>query len=672
VTAALRCRLGDFNATSAFEKLGHLIAASAEAGFSTHRHKQTDAWREEFQYLETTAKSLIQRMPKSESWSILLEYDIPRRGKRPDAVVLADDLIFVLEFKFGAEAFRSADEWQAVSYGLDLRDFHAASLGRRIFPVLIATGGQTRPVNEDSLKLPRDRLVAPVQFVGDDPEQLALRLERLHDQYHDPDASVLFPEEWELSAYRPTPTIIEAAETLFAGHSVADISHSFAHNLDVTSNTLVRAIQQSQRERRRTICFVTGIPGSGKTLAGLNAVHSPEMRQSGRPAGVFLSGNGPLVKIVREALIRDQQRRGQSRSEAKRIVSTFIANVHQFLVTYGLHRTTEPPYENAIVFDEAQRAWDADAVLRKHEVDKSEPQLVLEIMERAEDWATIIALVGGGQEIHKGEAGLEEWGRALIQSKERWRVLVSPDVISGGASVAGHRLFNDELPTNIEVVELPELHLAVSVRSPRAHRLGEWVNSLLLGRVPSTAHERTTSEEYPIVMTRDLAAAKAWLRAHADPQQRIGMLASSGALRLRAHGIELSSGFRQGYPYADWFLSDAEDTRSSFQLEVAATEFECQGLELDWTLVCWGGDFLIDPSTTSWAFRNFRGTRWQNVRRVEDQRYIANKYRVLLTRARRGMVLWIPPGDAADPSRLPQLLDATAEFLAEAGISLVM
>jgi hypothetical protein len=576
---------------------------------------------------------------------------------------------FVIEFKIGATTFVSADVWQTMSYALDLRDFHFGSEGRRVVPILLATEATNDPPD---IQEHHTSLVTPVvQIGGVNRSHLPDSIVQLHRSYHDVSAKAIDPDTWVNASYRPIPTIIEAAEELFAGHAVVNISHSFATNLDVTSRVLVEAIQRAQAQQQRLICFVTGIPGAGKTLTGLNAVHDPTMRGQGRPAAVFLSGNGPLVKIVREALIRDRQRAGMQRHEAARTVSTFIDNVHRFVVTYGLERTSEPPYENAIVFDEAQRAWDAEAVAKKHHVRKSEPQLVLEIMERSPDWSVIIALVGGGQEIHRGEAGLGEWGLALGTRQVEWQVLVSPEALQGGPSVAGHRLFAASAPSCVKLVEIPQLHLDVSVRSPRARRIGEWVNSLLTDEEVNESDDLDCSGEFPIVLTRELDRARRWLRERNDGSQRCGLLASSGAIRLRSDGIELPSGFRRAYSYEDWFLSGCEDTRSSLWLEVAATEFECQGLELDWTGVCWGGDFLRHSRRQQWSYRKFRGTKWQSVRQEQERRYVANKYRVLLTRARRGMVIWVPRGSADDPTRDPAAFEVTAKYLEARGIPII-
>jgi hypothetical protein len=540
-----------------------------------------------------------------------------------------------------------------------------------LIPLLIATGVAA----ETPVSCPSDRTsgscVLAVQC-SPDPVGLATAdlIWRLYTRRHNPIASDIDPVDWENAPYRPTPTIIEAAEQIFSGHSVKDISHAFATNLSVTCAALLEAIESAHAENRRVICFVTGIPGAGKTLAGLNAVHDPSIRAQGRPAAVFLSGNGPLVKIVRAALVRDRQRAGVTVKDATRTVRTFIDNVHRFIKTYGIQRADEAPYENAIIFDEAQRAWDTDAVFRHHKIRKSEPELVLDIMERAPGWSVIIALVGGGQEINRGEAGLEEWGRALNARANAWKVLASPAALTGGHAVSMHRLFTSAISQSLEVVPKPELHLDVSVRSPRARRISEWVDGLLTG-VETKSLGAIGSDEFPIVLTRGLNIARNWLRAKSEGVQRCGLLASSGALRLRPHGIEVSTGFRHGFAYEQWFLAERQDPRSSMSLEVAATEFECQGLELDWTCICWGGDFVRSAKQEAWMFRRFQGSGWKRVRSESQVQYMRNKYRVLLTRARQGMVIWVPEGDPIDSSREPDLFNSTAAYLVECGVPLL-
>jgi hypothetical protein len=493
------------------------------------------------------------------------------------------------------------------------------------------------------------------------------------NQEHRDHLAAIDPLAWEASPYHPVPSIIEAAEALFAGHNVLDIAHSHAGatNLTITTDRLVNIIQQAQRQSEKVICFVTGVPGAGKTLAGLNVVHNSALRREGRPAGVFLSGNGPLVRIVSAAIARDHKRRTGT-SDSKRTVGTFIQNVHAF-VREGLEKADKPPVEKVVIFDEAQRAWNADQNRKKNSLDASEPETMISIMDRHQDWAVLVALVGCGQEIHNGEAGLAEWGRTLREKFPHWKIAVSPKAVEHDASNAGHQLFEEGNAGSLSIRTEPSLHLEVNLRSFRARKFAEWVEAVLAGDQPHAAQIVPELRDFPFRVTRSLTKARVWLRQHARGQQRAGLVASSGALRLRADGLELSSGFRQGNRdmYVHWFLDLPPDVRSSNQLEIAASEFECQGLELDWIGVCWGGDFAYDPTVRHWAFRNFSGSRWGILRNEIDRQYLLNTYRVLLTRARRGLVLWIPPGDAVDETRLPIPFNTTAEYLISCGIPLM-
>jgi DUF2075 family protein len=427
-------------------------------------------------------------------------------------------------------------------------------------------------------------------------------------------------------------------------------------------------IRDAQRRRAKVACFVTGIPGAGKTLAGLNVVHNPSLRESGRAPGVFLSGNGPLVKIVRAAIERDFKRR-KKEAGAERTSGTFIQNVHEF-VRDSLAKPDKPPAENVVVFDEAQRAWDAKQNEKKTGREESEPQTVLGIMDRHSDWAVLVALVGGGQEINVGEAGLSEWGRTIREHFPHWQIAVSPSALAGDASVAGHRLFARGERGATIIHEEPALHLDVNLRAFRVQTLTEWVNAILAGDADSAKTLAATLSAFPLAMTRDLSVARAWLRERTRGLRRCGLVASSGAIRLRADGLELSSGFRRGNRdlFVHWFLNLPPDVRSSNQLEVAASEFECQGLELDWVGVCWGGDLAFDAHSSRWSFRNFSGTKWQAVAAPVDRAYLLNTYRVLLTRAREGAIVWIPRGDSADETRAPEHFDMTAEFLRNCGL----
>ncbi len=482
-------------------------------------------------------------------------------------------------------------------------------------------------------------------------------------------AEFITPRRWLNSPYRPTPTIIEAATLLYDGHDVRELSHRHARNLDQTTQMLFEAIQDAQRNSRRTVCFVTGIPGAGKTLTGLNVVHGQGMRHSSSLSGIFLSGNGPLVKVVREALVQNQVGKGRKRKECEHEVTTFIQNVHNFL-RFHLERPEELPHENVVIFDEAQRAWDSKQMARKRDVNSSEASLLCEVMERLPDWTVIVALVGGGQEIFLGEAGLEEWGRALQDRPVPWQVIASPEVLIGGESVAGHKLFDGAIPANVAFKEEPLAHLDVVVRNHRAQRWIEWVNEFLSLRFDIARTHFPVTEDFPCYVTRELTTARACLRMHhrLDPMDRTGLVATSMDLRLRADGLERSSGFRLNFPYEKWFLEPGLDVRSSYSLEVAASEFECQGLELDWVGLCWGLDLTPLELGDAWDYRKFRGARWQNVQNEAERDFTLNRYRVLLTRARKGLVIWVPKGDHSDPTRDPTQYDRVYDALRCAGV----
>ena len=547
-------------------------------------------------------------------------------------------------------------------------DFHEASCQRRIVPIAVIpkAASAENSSDQDSVDTVRDVKLA-------NASDLAQIVSRAFDMEHRDDFTVIDPIAWDNSPYHPVPTKIEAAEALFAGHNVLEIAHSHAGaiNLTATTDRLVDIIQQAQRRSEKVICFVTGVPGAGKTLAGLNVVHNPALRRAGRPAGVFLSGNGPLVKIVSAAIARDHKRRLHE-SGGERTVGTFIQNVHVF-VREGLEKADKPPVERVVVFDEAQRAWNADQNRKKNGLEVSEPETMISIMDRRQDWAVLVALVGCGQEIHNGEAGLAEWGGTLRERFPEWKVAVSPKALEHDASNAGHQLFSDGNAGLLTIHAEPSLHLEVNLRSFRARKFAEWVEAALAGEEQKAAKIVPELRGFPFTLTRSLTEARGWLRQRARGQQRAGLVASSGALRLRADGLELSSGFRQGNRdmFVHWFLALPPDVRSSNQLEIAASEFECQGLELDWVGVCWGGDFTYDAISHHWAFRNFSGSRWGNLRNEIDRQYLLNTYRVLLTRARRGLVLWVPPGDAADESRLPITFNTTADYLMRCGVPLI-
>jgi hypothetical protein len=470
------------------------------------------------------------------------------------------------------------------------------------------------------------------------------------------------------------PSIIEAAELLYAGHQVAEIAHAGSDpgNLTTTTDRLIEIVTAAQRNRKHVVVFVTRVPGSGKTLFGLNAIHDPRFRADERPAGAFLSGNTPLVTVLREALARDMaQRTTKTLADARREVRTEIQGLMGYLEEYLVAHPEQPPADKVIVFDEAQRAWDAEYGAQRFKRPKSEPALFLEIMERHADWAVIIALVGGGQEINRGERGLAEWGTAFMDrraasSGPHWHVIAPPDIVTGGDATAWQSLLpGRESPDWITRDE--QLHLSVSVRSHRCIATTQWTNALLDGRLEDARRIADGIDDFPLYVTRSLAEARRWLSESARGNRRCGLVASSGARRLRGDGMGVTLSANELDDVANWYLLPRGDIRSSYALEVAANEYTCQGLELDYVGLCWDGDLRWDPASLGWKPYRLSGSQWQTVKDGDAMRWSINKYRVLLSRARVATIIWVPEGCARDPTRDPNARDEIAATLLAAG-----
>jgi hypothetical protein len=652
--AYYRASLQEFPATAQSEIETTLAAQNAKAAFPL-QPAALFAWKSQLPHFQCAARWLLQEVPQSRSWWILLEYPIPRVGKRIDAVVLAGDVIIVMEGKTGAtptSAVRQVDD-----YALNLACFHEGSAARRIVPVVVADAHVATRRERTRF----DHLIEPcvlTTFAEIGPTiQAILGSSR-------PDGVQLDGYDWDEAQFKPIPPIIEAAVALYSDMSVFEIGHSCAAREDLvrTTECLVDIVSAARKQGGKTICFVTGVPGAGKTLVGLNAVHKSEIRETGS----FLSGNGPLVKIIREALIRDVVKRtGISRMDASLTVQTFIQNVHRF--ADGFHKNDKVPEGHVIVFDEAQRAWDI-AESQRAGRDLPEPEMILQILDRHRDWAVIVALVGGGQEINRGEAGLAEWGRALAKFPQ-WGIVASPEVLGNGTGAPGFILFKEEeLPAGrVEADE--SLHLKVAVRSIRAQKISDWVNAVLLSDQGGAWTIAQTIAERPR-LTRSMETARLWLNDNRRGFTRAGFVGSASASRLRADGMEPSFDFHRRFDWENWFLDDDDDVRCSSRLEVFATQFEVQGLELDWVGVCWGEDFTWDGG--KWVSNRFNNKRWfprkmATASHVQKHQFRVNAYRVLLTRARQGMIIYVPQPPSSDQSRLHAELDRTAAYLVGCG-----
>ncbi|MCG3136440.1 MAG: hypothetical protein HJJLKODD_00273 [Phycisphaerae bacterium] len=635
--------------------LGRLVQQSSFAVEA----RQRDAWLEQIRIL----RSALTQFPDG---YVYFEYGVPRLGKRIDVVVIVEAVIFVIEFKVGESEFTTHAYDQVYDYALDLKHFHESSHMLHIAPILLATEAMRAEEAVIYLTPHNDRLLKPIRSTV---AQLPCVMAEVLAKFTAPPIDV---GAWEQGRYCPTPTIIEAATALYAGHNVQEISRSDASaiNLNKTSRAIAEAIQQAHEKREKVICFITGVPGAGKTLVGLN-IATQYFNTDDDMYSVFLSGNGPLVAILREALARDKVRRdleagkrtkiGRARSEVK----AFIQNVHHFRDDC-LSDMTRPPVEHVALFDEAQRAWNLDQTAKFMKTKKnhpnfamSEPEYLISCLDRHDDWAVIICLVGGGQEINTGEAGIGEWIESVRRSFPHWRLLLSPR-LTDSEYAAGQVM---EMVRSLDhVVFRDELHLGVSMRSFRAEHVSLLVKQLLeLDTSAARETLRLVSKKYPIRLTRDLNLAKQWLRRQARGSERYGVVVSSQAQRLKPHAIDV----RSPLDPIHWFLCGKEDVRSSYYLEDAATEFHVQGLELDWVCVVWDGDFRYTPS--GWDHNEFCGDHWQRVRKAERQIYLKNAYRVLLTRARQGMVIVVPEGDSHDPTRAPAYYNPVWDYLVDLG-----
>ena len=620
---------------------------------------QRDAWTRQVALLQTSLAGV--------RGTVFFEFVVPRIGSRIDAVVIAGPAILVLEFKVGAKTFERAARNQVWDYALDLKNFHLGSHEAPIIPILVATDA---PAQLAALSLPHeDRVYSPIYSNADGLRALIIAVTR------DVTGPTLDAHAWGRSPYRPTPTIIEAAQALYANHSVEAITRNDAgaDNLAYTSGRVEQIVDEARAQKFHAIIFITGVPGAGKTLVGLNL--ATKRRDAASPThAVFLSGNDPLVKVLREALTRDEVtrlRKGGVRKSKKDVgqpIKSFIQNVHHFR-DEGL-RSEQAPSDHVVIFDEAQRAWDkamtADFMRRKKgrpNFDQSEPEFLISYLDRHRDWAVVVCLVGGGQEINRGEAGISAWLDAVRENFAHWHVYVSANLM-GSEYQAKAALA--QLAPHANLIYDKGLHLSVSMRSFRAEHVSAFVHALLECE-EERARElfRAINTSYPMVITRDLEQAKRWVRDHARASERVGLVASSAAHRLKPHAIDI----RVQVDPIHWFLNGDDDPRSSMYLEDAATEFQVQGLELDWACVTWDADLrLID---SGWEYHSFVGSTWQRVNKAERKRYLKNAYRVLLTRARQGMAIFVPPGNVEDATRPPSFYDETFAYLSALGLHLL-
>lgn len=616
---------------------------------------QKNAWIKQIEILKKNLCNL-------DEGHLYFEFAIPRMGKRVDNIVIYKDSIFIIEFKVGSKKHEKYAIEQVVDYALDLKNFHEGSHNEKIFPILIST--EATDIYDEILHY-HDKIHEPILISANYISSFFSKIEKMEN------GKQIDSLAWENSIYKPTPTIVEAAQALYKGHNVKEISRSDsgAINLSKTATCLNEIIEFSKKNHKKSICFVTGVPGAGKTLAGLN-IATERMKADEGEHAVFLSGNGPLVEVLREALTRDkvltEKSKGNTMTKKEAAIKSnaFIQNIHHFRDDNLI--STKAPIEKVVVFDEAQRAWNRDQATsfmkRKKGIDdfeSSEPEFLIEVMNRHSDWCTIVCLIGGGQEINTGEAGLEEWIISLKEKFSKWNIYYS-SLIENDNNYLSDLGLKEWIRNNGKSEK--NLHLSVSVRSFRSEKLAELIENVIkINFEFSKRIYEELSKNYPIYLTRKIENAKKLLLKQAKGSERFGIIASSGARRLRANGIDVKNEISP----SNWFLNDKSDIRSSYFMEEIATEFDIQGLELDWTCVCWGGDFYLKGQ--EWVYRNFKGTKWQNRNTEISKKYLMNAYRVLLTRARQGMIIYIPEGSETDFTRKKSYYDETYNYLKNIG-----
>lgn len=630
--------------------IGQLVKHSFEVN-----KDQSDAW-------ENQISELQNRLEKcGMEGDIIFEYDIVRLGKRIDVILLIRHMVFSLEFKNGKDIFTAQDAQQAEDYAIDIKNFHKESEDLYVCPILIATKAEPYKKVQSSGCYPDKQ----IHLQRENIETLIPKVSSIVDLYGE-DKEIDF-EKWFNSPYYPTPTIVAAAVEAYSSHNLSQIAQSEAgqENINLCEEKINEVINKAQTNKRKCVCFVTGVPGAGKTLVGLDVV-AKNMDEGKKNLSVYLSGNGPLVEVLREALKRSVKAKKQFNRETEAAINTLIQSSYAFKKDNASHNHATP--ENILIFDEAQRVWNKEKMTSKHKENPlmavSEPHLLFSIMDRHQDWAVMICLVGLGQDIYDGEVGINEWFRCGIEDFKEWELYYSPEIFGQ----VEDKNINREMIEGCERCHpIPELHLKTSIRSFRADKQCQFVDALLDNK-PDEAKEvyNIISEKYPIYITRDYETAKNWVRKQVRGSQRSGVLACSSAQRLKPEGIYVPTEI----DVKNWFLAPSDDLRSSNMLEIVASEFKVQGLEIDWAIVCWDADLRRKEGKNDWEYYSFRGTRWNRRNKPEQKRYLLNSYRVLLTRARQGMILFVPKGvdPEVDETRNSEYYDNIYSYLLKCGI----
>ncbi|WFN33462.1 DUF2075 domain-containing protein [Methanogenium sp. S4BF] len=594
-----RSELSEFLEVSYSDWLGQLQNHHIQCMHEPASRSQITAWKNSFKVLQRELPKLIEAHPDACQWSILFEYELPREGgRRPDVVILGQGTIYVIEFK-DFRVMHQAHVDQVDAYARDLQHYHALSHDYQVIPLLLLTKSASR--FEKSEKV---RIISPDTLV-----------KAIIAQNISTDTSWIDPVAWLNADYSPLPSLISAARIIFNNEPLPHIRRALSAGIPQTIEALNGVAQKAKEKNERHLAFVTGVPGAGKTLVGIQFVYENVLVESViSKNAVFLSGNGPLVQVLKHALK----------------TSVFVQDVHRFLKQYGGTKT-KIPHEHIWIYDEAQRAWDAKQVEEKRGHSTSEPEDFLTIGERMDSWVLMIALIGEGQEIHLGEeSGLPQWNEAIAEMEGSWTVHCPTKIAS---------VFPDA--TAIQTNEA--LDLTITLRSHLAEDVSEWIQNVLDGDFVQARElaDRMYEQGFDMYITTQLSLATEYVkdRYMGQSEKRYGLLASSKAKNLPDYGIHNEFNYTRTMKVGPWYNDPQDSPQSCCALHDVATEFSCQGLELDFPIVCWGSDFCWDEDQSQW--KSPKVTRMNKAR--DPHRLRMNSYRVLLSRGRDGFIIFVPP-----------------------------
>ena len=663
------------------------------------------SWKEEINTIKIALSEY-----QTEDGFLAFEYTIPRIDGRIDCVIGLRGILFVLEFKTGDSQDDNVDKDQLIQYSTDLKNYHFESYDIPLVPMWVIPNADV-PVARVMHPKTNENIFGLMTVCNSTISYVFKKV--LSSELVG--GSVINADNWLHSPYCPTTNIVDAARKLYANHKVEDINRSDARGEDLvrTTDTIINLINQAKERNEKYLCMVTGVPGAGKTLIGLSVatLHQNE-EQTNR--SVYLSGNRPLVMVLQEALARDARDRSKDELEKKlatindknekraykkshKVSMTDIrSRIKQFIqpvpnwrkeylkgimvsgkgndvsivkdsnYRYNGEGEYFVPYDHVSIYDEAQRAWEAKenaSYVRKKEKhlsnfpEWSEPRFLISCMDRHPDWAVYICLIGNGQDINHGEAGTAEWIRS-IKHFDNWQTFAPSDILND-KEVAKEA-------NGLKINYLDHLHLSTDLRSIRAENLAALVDAILCMKEETAKSLLSELDRYPIRITRDLKKAKQWVKGNARPNERYGALASSKGQRLKPEALVLLPANSSETEVIPWFLGDKTNVNSSYYMEDVATEFQVQGLEIDWAVVAWDADFQY--SEEGWKQYQFRGSKWMNINKDEIRRYQINAYRVILTRARRGMIIYVPEGNNEDHTRKCEFYNGTYNYFKKIGI----